>query len=220
MTNIFIFGASIAHGVGGEDGGWADMLKRSLYNDMYGPHTAGRVCDVYELGVPNTAMADLSLRFEAELMARLPVINREQTYVLFMTGTNDAKAYGGPRDFVNSPEDFARQTQAFITTAKKHAAHVRGIGVLPVDESKANRVLIDAERGVYFPNARLKTFNEVLAQQCKAQEVDFISLFDIVPATWVQSYLSADGIHPNNAGHQWLLAQIEPKLRSMLGSLR
>jgi len=35
MKQIFIFGASIVYGVGGKQGGWADLLKKEFHSQIY-----------------------------------------------------------------------------------------------------------------------------------------------------------------------------------------
>lgn len=220
MKNVFIFGASITHGVGSERGGWADKLKVAIHAELYDAKGPGEQCEVYELGVPGNTMADLVGRLEAELHARLMHNVPEDTCIVFMAGTNDSKAIGAPGRYDFTPEDFAASTRAFIQTAKEYASHVIGVGLVPVDESKTNpkHNPLNGKKS-YFTNQRLRTFEQASRQACAAEGVQFVPLFSQVPDDWKTNYLYTDGIHPNNDGHLWIRSQVEPVVRAALGKL-
>jgi lysophospholipase L1-like esterase len=221
MKNVFLFGASIVHGLGGPQGGWADKIKLSLHRDLYGEDASGEQCQVYELGVPNATTTDLLARFEPELQARLGKKHSpEQTVIVLQSGSNDAKAVGSPDAYVTTPEAFEQTAQAVLAVAQKYAAHVIVLGLPPADERKLrpkHNPITGADS--YFSNARIKQFEDVWQNACKAQSVTFIPLHDTVPEAWTDRYLFTDGIHPNDQGHQWIANQVEPKLREMLGNL-
>jgi lysophospholipase L1-like esterase len=212
MKHILIFGASIVHGVGGEHGGWADKIKASLYKEMYGAE-GERLYEVYELGIPGTALPDIQNRFEAELKPRIKGAPPKNVYVIFSAGVNDSIAIGHPEQYVRTPDDFAASIHSFIHLAKEYSAHILGVGVTPVDESKTN----PRNGETYYSNTRLKVFEEAFQRTCDAEGLPFVPLFDHVPPDWIQAYAFRDGLHPNDAGHEWLRSQVEPKLRELLG---
>lgn len=53
MTQIFILGSSNAYGVGGKDGGWADILKQYLHNKMYGKYGIGEKHELFNFSFKN-----------------------------------------------------------------------------------------------------------------------------------------------------------------------
>lgn len=219
MKNILIFGASGLHGVGGERGGWADRLKAALHKDMYGAGGAGEFCEVYELGIPGTTLSDMLARFEAEVRARVHQPDPDQTYIIFSCGANDAKAVDQIDNHPISAEDFAANVHAFIHLAKDYSNHIVGVGIVPVDESKTSpKESPVSGRLSYFSNQRLKQFEDAFAQVCGAEQVQFVPLFDSVPADWAQTHLWRDGLHPNDHGHDWIHEKVEPVLRTMLGT--
>lgn len=211
MKHILIFGASTVHGVGGEQGGWADKIKASLYKEMFGP-SGERVCEVYELGIPGTALQDVQARFESELKARIKASLPNDVYVIFSAGTNDSIAVGDSARHVRTPDDFAASVHSFIHLARDYSAHILGVGVTPVDETKTS-----PRNDVYYSNQRLKMFEEAFQKTCEAEDIPFVPLFGQVPADWLQQYSFTDGLHPNDAGYEWVRNQVEPKLREMLG---
>jgi lysophospholipase L1-like esterase len=218
MKHILIFGGSIVHGVGGVHGGWANMLKTELHTTMYGPKPAGETCEIYELGVPGNTLRDVIARLETELHARMPHNAVDDTYIIFSAGTNDSKAEGQPGNYLFTEEDFATTTQAFLHMAKQHVRHVLGIGLLPVDAAKTNPKHNPLTgRTSYFRNARIKAFENVLATCCKAEQVAFVPLFQSVPKDWAQRCLSGDGLHPNDAGYEWVYRHIQPAVHQFIG---
>ncbi|HSX29808.1 MAG TPA: GDSL-type esterase/lipase family protein [Candidatus Saccharimonadales bacterium] len=221
MKHVFLFGASYVHGVGGPQGGWADKIKVSLHRDMYGEDATGETCEVYELGVPGASTEESIKRFEPELQARLTAnSSRDDTIIVLQNGANDSKAVDSPEAYVSTPEAFAKNVQAMLAIAQKYAAHVIVLGLPPFDERKVrpkhNPI---TGKDSYFSNARLKAFEDVWKQACQSADVLFIPLYDTVPETWTDRYLYIDGVHPNDAGHQWIANQLEPHLRERLGDL-
>jgi lysophospholipase L1-like esterase len=107
--------------------------------------------------------------------------------------------------------------QAFSRLAHEHSSHVIVLGLPPVNQAKTNpeHSHLTGNKS-YFTNARIKTFEAAARKVCEAHNITFIPLFEQVPADWTEKYLNADGLHPNDAGHDWLLSQVEPHLRRVL----
>jgi lysophospholipase L1-like esterase len=218
MKTILIFGASSVHGVGGERGGWADKLKANLHAEMYASgasEASGENITVYELGVPGNTLPEVESRFIAEVEARTAHSKPEDVIIVFSAGTNDSRAIDAIDNHLSSPDDFAAVAHSFVHLAKDYAAYILGVGVCPVDESKTSPIQGD---GSYFSNERIKSFEEALRRTCDEEGVPFVPLFDQAPADWAQSYVFADGLHPNDRGHEWIRSQVEPELRKILGS--
>jgi lysophospholipase L1-like esterase len=217
MKQILIFGASITHGTGGENGGWADKVKLSLHKDMYGTSNAGESYQVYELGVPGQALSDILDRFMAELHPRMHE-KPENICIVLAAGANDSKAVDAADNHLKTPDDFAANVHSFIHLAKDYTTNILCVGIAPVDESKTTpkQNPLNGHES-YFSNERIKIFEQALQRTCETEGVYFVSVFDQVPADWQQNYLWQDGLHPNEAGHEWLRSQIEPKLRELTG---
>jgi len=212
MKHILIFGASTVHGIGASQG-WADRIKSKLHAEMFvsgGP----RAYDVYELGIPATSLQDMQARFEAELKARVPEhVQPEDIYVVFSAGTNDSIAVDEPGHHVRSADDFAALAHSYIHLAKDYTDNILAVGVTPVNEAKT---MPFANGKVYFTNERLSAFEAALQEVAGEESVRFIPLHGQVPANWNEASLFSDGLHPNDAGHEWIAAQVEPVLREML----
>lgn len=217
MKTVLMFGASITHGVGGEQGGWADMVKADLHQKMYGSANPGESCTVYELGIPGNSSRDVVGRFEAETLARVPQKNPEQTFIIFSAGTNDSKATNKSDNYLYSPDEYTTNVRAFIRLAKEHAAHILCVGIVPVDQSKTNPKQNPLTGSMsYFTNGRIKRFEDALVAACKQESVDCVPLFDYVPKDWAEHYLFADGLHPNAKGHQWIYDTVKSHIDKIM----
>lgn len=214
---MLIFGASGTHGVGGEHGGWADKIKLWLHEEMFGPNGKGQQCIVYELGIVGDTTRDVVGRFEVETLARIAEKDPKNTYVIFSAGANDSKATNNPTNYLHTADEYGDNVYAFIQQAKKFANHILCVGLLPIDQSKVYPKHNPLTGGKsYFDNQRMHQFEEVLVRTCQPEKVPCVSLFGTVPARWVEDCVGADGMHPNDAGHQWVFEQVKPRLEAML----
>lgn len=214
MKDLLIFGDSIAHGVGGQTGGWTDKLKTLLNGQLRNSSGAGTV--LYELGIPGDTARDVLSRFEVELLPRAPHKSLQETIVVFAVGVNDSKAANKPNNFLSDQDQYATNMRACIKIAKEHATNVLCVGLLPVDESKASpRHTLGGEGVAYFSNRRIEQFEAGLVAVCKQEKTPCVPLFAAVPPNWQQHFL-ADGLHPNDAGHQWIFEQVKPMFRKIL----
>lgn len=210
MKYILIFGGSTAHGVGAANG-WADRIKQALHERMYGEKSTGDACYVYELGVPGNTVRDLAARFEAELHARVPSSAQADTLVVFTGGANDSKAINEPNAYLFTPAEFGLMASSFLKQAKSVAGHVVAFGLTPVDESKTSPKKNPITGGKsYYKNNRLAEFESALGQACEMENVPFVPLFKKTPKDWAATSLAADGMHPNDAGHEWIYQQVLP----------
>lgn len=218
MKQILIYGASITHGVGAANGGWADKLKAMLHKSMFSATAADEWYEVYELGIPSQTLPDILGRFEVELKPRLKVKQPHDLFIVLSAGLNDAKAVEVIDNYLGSPDDFAANVHSFIHLARDFSPNLLIVGLLPVAESKTTpkRGSLSGKE-IYLTNERIRIFDETLSRTCDKEGVHFVPLFDQVPQDWQQSYLWEDGVHPNDAGHEWIRSQIEPRLREMLG---
>ena len=216
MKTILIFGASGAHGVGGEHGGWADKLKLHIHEQLYITKGQGEACAVYELGIPGENAAAVLSRFEAELRPRLVWATPPETVIVLAVGGNDAKATNVPENFANTPEQYAQTVQLMLGAAKTHAEHVICLGHTPVDETKTNPKRNPNGGLSFFNNNRLREFEAAIRQEAEAAGVTFLPLFAEVPPDWKTRCLYSDGLHPNDAGHQWIFERLRSSVDTVL----
>jgi lysophospholipase L1-like esterase len=215
MAQILIFGASSPYGVGGSQGGWPDLLKQKLHQQMYDSKTLPiETHEVYNLCVPGATISDIQKRFAIEVECYSKP-DREQIIVI-MLGGNDAKAQERPDNFVNNPENFYEQMKELVLQAKKYTGKVALVGMKPVDESKTMPKINPQTGGKsYFENKRIGLFDQKLAALAEDTNIAFVPIFgEAQKLEWEFNF--DDGLHPNDRGHQWLLEQAWPVLREFL----
>ena len=180
MTQILIFGDSIAYGAFDKKGGWAERLKEKLM---------GKDVLVYNLGVSGDTTIDLLERFEQETRARYD----NDTLLIFEVGINDSYH----SDI--TPEMFENNVQELIKKAKKYSKKIVFLGLTPVDESKTNP--LPWNKNAFYKNNKIQKYDNITKEVCKRNSVWFIGISSSFARKGYKSILD-DGLHPNSKGHE------------------
>lgn len=113
---FFIFGASVAYGVGGTQGGWAGLLKQHIHNELYGKDSLGEKVEVYNFAKPGAEIEFVLDTFENQLLS----YEREcQLTAFVLVGLNDTKAVGHPEDFVSNEVKFEKDYNELLSNLSK-----------------------------------------------------------------------------------------------------
>jgi lysophospholipase L1-like esterase len=212
MAQIICMGASTVYGVGGPNGGWADMLKLSLHRQMYSDTHADEAHEVFIFAKSGVTVDFIAAGCEQ----RIEDYKRSgrRMVVVLSVGLNNAKAIGRPEGFVSSPEDYATQIQELLKCLVEKADAVICVGFTPVDESKTTQKINPfTGKPSFFFNDRIVMFNSVFrhAVEEAGDAVQFVDLFNAASQLdWSNGYLSSDGLHPNDKGHRWIYGQVLP----------
>ena len=216
MTQIFIFGASVAYGAKAEKAGWADLLKQSLQAKMYSEHSFGEQYELYNFAQPG-AKAEFVLVTHAD---QLKFYRRSGKIIAIVcVGGNNIKAENKPNIFTSSVKEYG---QVMAQLLKKLSDTVDELIVLPslvaVDESKT-KPESDPRTGVrsYFSNDRIVLFNQELKKLSDEVGARYVAI-DVSPKEWAEKYLYADGLHPNQAGHQYIFETVIKVVDELLSS--
>jgi len=199
MAQIFIFGSSSAYGVGGCEGGWADMLKRHLHQTMYGENGTGEKDELYNFAKPGVTVEFVKETFPILLKHYR---NQEKVIVVLSIGLNNAKATDWPDNFVSSADDFRTAMHDLLTKMKSLVDQIIVIGYPPHDETKTlpKHNPLTGSRS-YFCNERTALFEDALKNVCIDLGVKFIGL-STSHKEWVNGCLCLDGLHPNHTGYE------------------
>jgi lysophospholipase L1-like esterase len=218
MTQIICMGASTVYGVGGPNGGWADMLKLSLHRQMYSDAHADEAHEVFIFAKSGVTVDFIAAGCEQ----RIEDYKRSgrRTVVVLSVGLNNAKAVGTPEGFVSSSEDYDAQMKQLLERLVDEVDAVICVGFTPVDESKTTQKINPfTGKPSFFFNDRIVIFNEVFRQAAEeaGDAVQFVDLFDsAAQLSWSNSYLSSDGLHPNDKGHRWICDQVLPVISDVV----
>ena len=195
MTNIIVFGDSIAWGAyDQEKGGWVERLRLRL-----APHDI----DVYNCGVSGNRTADLLKRLENEAKARS---GRENVIIMIAIGINDATFIRPLRKNEVSKEDFEKNLTQIYRKALQITKSVIAMGLIKIDDSKTRPLSWDTGKELRDADAQAY---ERIAQQVSGQAgIPFIAVRDLLKPSDLY-----DGLHPNSKGHNKIFKEVEGFLK-------
>lgn len=212
MIQIFVFGASFAYGVGARSG-WSDLLKQKLHEKMYSENGLGEKYELFNFAKPGEPVLFVLETF----IEQIKKYKRDgKSFALISVGGNNTKAKDSPDNFVSTPEKYKEEMFSLLQAMKEHFDKVIFVGVGSVDESKTNPKIspLDGERS-YFTNKRRKEFESVLHKVCLDTDVVFIPV-ELNQEEWISKYQYKDGLHPNQAGHQFIADRIWTEIEPLL----
>lgn len=206
QKQFFIFGASIAYGVGSTYGGWANLIKQSVNSKLYKDNGLGEKVEVYNFAKPGATIQFVKDSFEVFVN----LYKRDVPAVAFvLVGLNDVKAVGNINGYQTDENAFETSYKTLLNSIKDRFETVYVIGFHNVDESKTLPKINPLDNSLsFFSNTRIQKFNEVLKNVCDSYEnVNFISVSDIGT-----DCLYEDGLHPNDNGHELIFQKVEKYL--------
>lgn len=199
MARVCIFGASTVWGaVDPEAGGWADRLKKYLYES-----TRGDVL-VHNLGISGDNTEGLLKRIEVECEARKPSL------VLIAIGTNDSWYSGTPDKPSIALADFRRNLRELVKIGREFTEAIVFVGLMPCDEAKTMPIPWDPEGLICYDNVRLKAYDDAIRTFCEQEKLPYVDLWDALVPDELK-----DGLHPNSEGHRKLFEVIKDKIEEL-----
>lgn len=219
MNQIFILGASTVYGVGGKNGGWADMLKRSFHQKMYAPNGLGETFEVFDFG-----KSGASIEFVLETFPQQFADYKRSsgtTVALVSVGGNNAKAIGEPGNYVSTIEEYSKQMSQLLDLLVEKTSYVFGVGSGYYNESKVSPVISPfSGKKSYFSNKRKKLFEAECKRLCEEKKLTYIGMENIDETEWLKKYTYEDGLHPNDAGYKLIHDRIWVQLEKIFPELR
>lgn len=207
---VLIFGDSITQGFWDTQGGWVQRL-RTHYDRLEIADMHDRQPSLFNLGVSADTSRDVLKRLEGEVSARA----NQDTAIVFAIGTNNAIVEGSGTMW-SEPEAYKQDLEELMGKAKIFTAKVMCVGLTPCDENKTTPV---SWQDIYYTNQRLFEMETMLRVVCERQSVSHVPIFEIFQAAFQDgAELFADGLHPNDEGHQLMADIIRPELDNLLES--
>ncbi|MEB3827374.1 GDSL-type esterase/lipase family protein [Phormidium sp. CCY1219] len=198
---IVALGDSIIYGFGDPvGGGWVERLRR----EWMLPDSAGHV--LYNLGVRGDRVSKVSIRLEHEFRNRGELRNQVPDAIILSVGVNDTARLGHSSGRNFTPFDAFGQELAHLLDRALALCPVFFVGMAPVDESK-----MPFSNCLYFTQADQYRYKTATQQACEARNIPYLDIFDLWcdrGEQWWRSRLGDDGLHPNVAGYQSLLADV------------
>jgi acyl-CoA thioesterase-1 len=208
---VLVFGASITQGYWDTEGGWVNRLRRHYdqlaVKDL---NQNDKLPTIFNLGISADSSEDILERFEVESHARLKA--GRQGVIIFANGTNDARQDGDqPWPGVDG---YRQNMDKLITLAKNHTPKIMLVGMAPCEEEKTTPVFW---RDISYTNERIKAINDVMRELASNNALIFVEVFEpLLAEMQAGRRLFADGLHPNNDGHQFLYQLVRPELDKLV----
>ena len=204
MKQIFISGASITYGVGGPNGGWADMIKQKIHSLQYSNTKSFKErYQVYNFAKPGAVVEDIVKSLPSDIKYRKN--KNSEIVIIISVGLNNSKSIGNAKNYISSLSSYSKSIELLFKKCKTLTENIIFVGYTPVNENVANqgKSPIDNKRR-YFFNSRIKKFNIKCKKLSQKHGVKFVDLFDRALLINWNKYLAADGLHLNNLGHKWV----------------
>lgn len=155
-VDIFVFGDSVAYGVGDEElGGWVNRLR--LYLEA---REKNSVINVFNLSISGETSGETLARFEFECKIRYK--EDKQTVIVFAIGINDTQIVSGI-DRVTLTQ-FEKNMRNLIGKGREISERILVVGLTGVEETKVTPVFWNAQKN-YFNN-RIISFDKKLENLC------------------------------------------------------
>ena len=208
---ILFFGDSITQGFWSVDGGWVEQIRKHYDGLAVQDLRANKQPEIFNLGVSGDTTRNLLQRVAAETKARTwpgdPVVT------VLAIGTNDDLFEGGEQWV--SPDEFRANINKLVDILEPITDGLLFVGNAACDDSMTNPVFW----GDYsYSNEQIQKFENIINEETKKRNIPFVPVFD----TFKQKLdageeLLADGLHPNEAGHQLIKTLVLPELQKQFG---
>lgn len=203
MKEFFIFGSDSAYGIGAERAGWADLLKQSLQAKMYGRVGIGSKYAVYNFAQPDTGIEFTRVIYADQLRfygigEKTAIFSAEDKHI-------DEKKW--IKNFPSSLQEYeglvSQILEGLKTYADKTIVVANTITRIPsTTELQPEKTI---EHKSLLAKDRILMCNTSLIKLCR--EYGAICV-DINPEEWLQEDRYFDGVHPNQAGHQFIFEKL------------
>ncbi|GIC78472.1 GDSL-type esterase/lipase family protein [Moritella sp. F3] len=202
MASIICFGDSITRGESDAVyGGWADRIKTRLIKQFL--ETDQDRVSVFNMGISGETTDGLMQRFQPECVTRLSDNNNT---VLFGYGANDLACQEGKHLVVIG--SYINNLSHCIEFALEKGAAVVLINITPI---AAHLDGIPNVNKRIRNDATIRHYNQALLDLSVKYDVALIDVYTPFNVD-KEAYLTADGLHPNSAGHELLYDVISASL--------
>ncbi|MBU3925198.1 hypothetical protein KJ854_04655 [Patescibacteria group bacterium] len=196
MSQILIFGDSIAYGALDREGGWVQRLRKKIDKKVISSGLQF-YCEIYNLSIDGDVTGGVLERFENETRKRLL---EEETIFIFAIGINDSCFIKDAKEFLTPLKNFKNNIQKLINSARKFSNKIIFVGLTPVNEEKTNPYFASTT-GKSYKNEYIEKYDKIIKSVCAENKIAFIEIFEKLKKENCKNLLE-DGVHPNSKGHE------------------
>lgn len=199
---VLCFGDSITHGYRDrERGGWVERLRQEKERKTDEP----KWYSFYNLGIAGDTSRDLLERFEEESLTRR---SDDGTVILIQIGINDSQLLLRQEKNQVSVQEFRQNLEKLRLKARELADELYFLGMTPVVEEEVN----PREPNTDYRFKDVREYEDELHSFCREKDVKFIEIFDHFIDREDYRTLLADGLHPNEKGHEMIKEKVKERL--------
>ncbi len=207
--NIVFFGDSITQGYWGIEHGWVDRIRKYFSELLF---AKDEYHGIYNLGVDGDMTQDIAKRIKTELQARIRPHHTIMPIVALQIGINDRTDEAVKLE--NAISEYKAQLQSIIESIKGLYTEIVLVGYPSCDEIKTTPV---SWGNFHYTNQKTKAHEDAMSDVAARNKIRFIPVFDeFKKHIDAGEDLLADGLHPNDAGHELMYQIIMPKLQELL----
>lgn len=163
------------------------------------------------MGVSGDTTTDLIKRFQNEVKARWPQSN--ELALVFSIGTNNAYV-GNDGSESSQPDKYRYELIDLVEKARRFTDKIMFVGLTPCDDKRTNPVFWAP---INYKTDRIKLFEDVAREFCREQGIPHVAVYEtFMDKAAMGIDLFADGLHPNDLGHQLIYETVLPELDKLL----
>jgi lysophospholipase L1-like esterase len=210
---VLVFGDSITQGFFAETAGWVQRLFNYYSAKILEDVSRGWI-EIFNLGISGDRTNWLLERLEPEIYARISHWPNEEVILVFAIGINDT-AFDGNRERSNVAK-YQNSVNELITMSKNFTSKVLLVGLTACEEEVVNNRTYKSK---HLSNERIEAFEKVLGAIADDNQVSHVPIFNTFKTNLdAREKLLADGIHPNDAGHQLIFELVLPELDKLINT--
>lgn len=201
---VLVFGASITQGYWDTQGGWVSRLFNHYAKlKLADINKEGEYPDIFNLGISADTTKDILVRFDSETKAR----QRPEMCFLFGGGTNNAREKNG--QLFSTPLEYKADLKLLVQKARHYSDKILFVGLAPCDEAKTTPVFWD---DIYYRNRNIGLMDQAMREMADEESLPYVPIFEAIQEEAKREQMFADGLHPNDAGHELIFQQVLPVL--------
>lgn len=203
---ILFFGDSITQGFWDSEGGWVERLRKNYDSLALKDLKNNTQPEVFNLGVSGDTTRNLLARIENETKVRKWL--DDPLFVVIAIGTND-DLFESDKQYV-SPEEFKGNLEQIVAILTPITQGIILVGNPACDETKTMPV---SWGDFSYSNKELERSEQTIEQVAIKNDLSYVPIFKIFKAKLDDgAALLADGLHPNDQGHQLIADLVKQKL--------
>jgi lysophospholipase L1-like esterase len=204
--DIFIFGDSITQGFYDTNfGGWPSLLFATL-NERTLETKIKDFFSVFNLGISGNTVKEVLNRFESDLKPRA---QEKEGIVILDIGGNDSTRNVVTGENVCPFDEFSKQYSELITLAKKYG-DVVCIGIHDSDTDNLSQIPWWENHGIFAEDAI--RYDDEVCRLAHEHGVVYVPMRGLLAQDYAT--YSADGDHPNAAGHDLIFERVKSSLEA------